>query len=128
LSEIKFYLDTHIAKAVAVQLRARGVDVVRCEEVGMAEADDPVHLEYAAREGRVLVSQDDDFAAHHAQWQREGKKHSGIMLLPKRLQSEAQISFAVTELATYHALVAEGAGSVEDDIANQLIYLKEGGR
>jgi hypothetical protein len=35
--KIKFYTDTHIAKAVAVQLRQKGVDIVRCEEVGMAE-------------------------------------------------------------------------------------------
>jgi len=33
---LQLYTDTHIAKAIAEQLRAHGVDVVRCEEVGMA--------------------------------------------------------------------------------------------
>ena len=32
---IKFYTDTHIARQVAIQLRAKGIDVVRCEDVGM---------------------------------------------------------------------------------------------
>jgi hypothetical protein len=35
---IKFYADTHIARAVAFQLSQRGFDVIRCEEVGMALA------------------------------------------------------------------------------------------
>jgi hypothetical protein len=37
---LKLFLDTHIDKQVALQLRAKGVDVVRCEEVGMAESSD----------------------------------------------------------------------------------------
>lgn len=36
---IRFYTDTHIAKQVAVQLQAKGIDAIRCEDVGMAEAD-----------------------------------------------------------------------------------------
>jgi predicted nuclease of predicted toxin-antitoxin system len=76
---IKFYTDTHIAKAVAVQLRARGIDVVRCEEVGMAEADDDAHLAYATREGRVVITADRDFLRLHKQWQAAGKSHGGII-------------------------------------------------
>jgi predicted nuclease of predicted toxin-antitoxin system len=123
MQPIKFYIDTHVAKAAAVQLRARGVDVVRCEEVGMAEADDVEHLAYAAAHGRVMVSQDDDFAFHHAQWQQEGRTHSGIMLIPKRLQREAQISFVVQELFSYHELISAGVGNIRDDVENRLIYL-----
>jgi predicted nuclease of predicted toxin-antitoxin system len=58
---LKFYTDTHIAKAIAVQLRNRGVEVVRCEEVGLAEARDTVHLEYATNHGLAVVTHDDDF-------------------------------------------------------------------
>jgi hypothetical protein len=49
MSVLKFYADTHIDKDVAIQLRKKGVDVVRCEDVGMAEADDEAHLDYAAQ-------------------------------------------------------------------------------
>ena len=55
---LKFYTDSHIQKAVADQLRAQGVDVVRCQDVGMADADDLPHLEYATEEGRVVVTND----------------------------------------------------------------------
>jgi predicted nuclease of predicted toxin-antitoxin system len=61
VNTLKFYLDTHISKQVALQLRQKGVDVVRCEEVGIAAADDEAHLEYAATEGRILISADQDF-------------------------------------------------------------------
>ena len=49
---IAFYTDTHIAKAVALQLRGHGIDVIRCEQVGLADASDVRHLEYATQHGR----------------------------------------------------------------------------
>lgn len=60
---------------------------------------------------------------YHAQWQQIGQMHSGIMLIPKHLRGEGQISFVVKELLVYHALITAGVGSVQDDIANQLLYL-----
>jgi hypothetical protein len=45
------------------------------------------------------------------------------MLIPKHLRGEGQISFVVKELLVYHALITAGVGSVQDDIANQLLYL-----
>jgi predicted nuclease of predicted toxin-antitoxin system len=59
--QLRFYFDTHIAKAVATQLRLKGVEVIRCEEVSMAEADDIEHLEYATANRLMLVSHDRDF-------------------------------------------------------------------
>lgn len=89
----------------------------------MAEASDEAHLRYAARETRVLITQDDDFAALHAEWMRRGDTHTGIMLLPKHLQGEAQISFIVERLAEYAELIAGGAGTIQDDITSHLIFL-----
>jgi predicted nuclease of predicted toxin-antitoxin system len=40
MDTLKFYMDTHIPKAVAIQLRNKGIDVVRCEDVGLTESDD----------------------------------------------------------------------------------------
>jgi predicted nuclease of predicted toxin-antitoxin system len=60
---------THIAKAAAVQLRAKGIEVVRCEEVGMADATDEEHLRYATDNGYIMVSQDADFPSLNSEWQ-----------------------------------------------------------
>ncbi|MBL8120166.1 MAG: DUF5615 family PIN-like protein [Anaerolineae bacterium] len=60
MNTLKFYADTHVPKAVAIQLRAQGIEVIRCEEIGLAEADDVEHLEYATSQGCTLVSHDLD--------------------------------------------------------------------
>lgn len=119
---INFYFDTHIAKAVADQMRAKGASVTRCEEVDMAEAKDQEHLEYATQNDMVVVSQDDDFALLHVEWQEKGITHSGIMLLPKHLRGQGQISYAVRELMLYYELIKEGAGTIAD-LHNKVTYL-----
>lgn len=120
---LTFYFDTHIAKAAAEQLRTHGVDVLRCEEVGMAEASDDAHLEFATREDRVMITQDADFANLHVRWNEIGREHAGIMRVPPDLQGQAQISFIVKELRFYHDVAQAGALVVKTDIINQLIYL-----
>jgi hypothetical protein len=40
---MKLYADTHIPKQVAIQLRQKGIDIIRCEEVGLGEASDDKH-------------------------------------------------------------------------------------
>ncbi|MFN8527842.1 MAG: DUF5615 family PIN-like protein [Anaerolineae bacterium] len=120
---LTFYADTHIAKAIAEQLRANGVDIVRCEEVKMAESSDEAHLEYATQAGRVMITQDADFAMLHRRWQESGRQHRGIVRVPPDLQGEAQIGFVVRELLFYHDAELAGALDVLADIANQLIYL-----
>lgn len=59
-------MDEHVPKAVAEGLRRRGVDVVTVQEIGLQAADDQRHLERAAEEGRVVVTQDADFLRLHA--------------------------------------------------------------
>ena len=78
---IKFYTDSHIAKAIAVQLHNRGVDIIRCQDVGMGDADDAEHLEYATGQGRSVITGDADFLALDAQWHRSSKHHAGIIYL-----------------------------------------------
>jgi predicted nuclease of predicted toxin-antitoxin system len=118
---IKFYTDTHIAKAVAVQLRNRGIDVIRCEEVGMAEAEDSDHLEYAAREGRVMITNDEDFLALAATCGEQGKSHAGIMHC--HAQGEIAIGIIVREFMDYFELVAGGAATLQADIINRVIRI-----
>jgi hypothetical protein len=122
-SSLKFYTDTHIAKAVAVQLRERGVDIVRCEEAGLATASDLEHLEYATRENRVMITNDDDFLALHKAWLKEHRRHGGILYCLPHVQGVSAIGKIVSECYELYSLIREGAGSVEEDIANQIIYL-----
>jgi len=118
---IKYFFDTHIAKAVSIQLREKGVDALRCEDVGLAEASDEKLLQYATDNNRVMVSQDEDFIKLHSAYQNEHKKHKGIFKF-NRLQREAQISVIVTECLFYSEAEDAGAIDYETEIENTIIY------
>lgn len=120
---LRFFFDTHIAKSAALQLRAKGVDVVRCEEVDMADALDEDLLQYATDENRIMVSQDDDFLALDAQWKQASRQHSGIMKAPTHLQSESQISYIVQQLLFYNDAESGDAIDYDTEIANYVIFL-----
>lgn len=72
---MKFYLDEHIPKGVLEGLRRRGVDVLTVQEAGRSGDSDEKQLSFAAREGRVLVTFDDDFLKLDA----TGVSHAGIV-------------------------------------------------
>lgn len=118
---LKYYLDTHIDKQVALQLRKHGVDVVRCEEVGLATASDEAHLQYAVAERRVLVTKDSDFIELHEQWQAQGQWHCGIFFCPYR--DAPTIGLLVQMCLDFYDAIALGAGTREDDIENRLYYV-----
>ena len=77
---IKFYTDEHVARSVVTGLRRRGVDVLTVSEAAMRGAADREHLLFAADQGRVIFTQDDDFLRLHAQ----GISHSGIAYVHQR--------------------------------------------
>lgn len=120
---LKFYFDTHISKVIAVQLRKHGVDVVRCEEVGLNEADDPHHLAYATEHGRVLVTHDADFIELHDEWLNSERAHTGIIRVNPDFQGPPGIGTIVKRLLEYHELVEGGAATVSGDFENQLIFV-----
>lgn len=122
---LKFYFDTHIARQVAVQLRERGVDVVRCEEVGMAEAEDEALLNYAVQGKRALVSMDEDFQGWHFRWLEASKAHCGIFKISHDLEGEGGIGQIVKELFAYYELVEVGAATLENDIYQQLFFIRQ---
>lgn len=121
---LKLYTDGHIPKQVAIQLRNRGVDIVRCEEVGLKNASDVDHLTFAAHEGRALISIDRDFEDHYWQWLAQGKPHAGIFKIANTLQGKGSIGHIVMALFEYHQLIEIGAGTVEADIQNAIILIK----
>lgn len=118
---MNYYFDTHIPKAAAEQLRLRGVNVVRCEEVALAEADDTEHLEYATAHQYTLVSYDADFRDLHSLWLGQGLAHTGIIIFNRRFQGD--VGKLVRELFEYAELVRLGAAELREDIYNTLIVI-----
>lgn len=123
IKSLKFYTDTHIAKAVTVQLREKGIDIVRCEEVGMAEATDLAHLEYATEQGRILISHDSDFLALHSEWQSQNREHTGIVRASPEIQHKNQVGKIVSAIMEFQELVELEAASI-DDFYNQIQFIR----
>ncbi len=75
MARIRFFMDEQVSKAVVLGLRRRGVDVLTVPEAGTLGASDADQLQRAGEEGRVIVTQDDDFLRLAA----AGSRHSGIV-------------------------------------------------
>jgi predicted nuclease of predicted toxin-antitoxin system len=60
-ARIRFHLDEQADPDIARALRRHGVDVTTTVEAGLRSASDELQLDYARREGRVLVTHDADF-------------------------------------------------------------------
>jgi predicted nuclease of predicted toxin-antitoxin system len=84
---IRFYLDEHVSRAVALGLRRRGIDVVRAAEAGLMEAPDEEHFAFAVGEKRVLVTQDADFIEMH----NRGQHHYGIAFWEQGTKSTGEV-------------------------------------
>ncbi|MEK7992313.1 MAG: DUF5615 family PIN-like protein [Planctomycetota bacterium] len=61
MSVPRFLLDQMLDEDVSSELRAKGYDVTRVCEVGLATADDAVIMARAIEEGRVLITLDELF-------------------------------------------------------------------
>jgi len=73
--KIRFHLDENVSMAIARSLRKRGIDVSTTPELNLIQATDENQLDFARKEGRVLVTHDSDFLRLHDQ----GFSHSGIV-------------------------------------------------
>ena len=80
MSDIRYYADEHVAKAVVTGLRLRGIDALTVSEAGLLGADDAVHLAFALAQRRVIFTQDDDFLRLAAQ----RHSHAGIVYAPQQ--------------------------------------------
>jgi predicted nuclease of predicted toxin-antitoxin system len=78
---VRLYLDRHIMGRLAVDLRGRGYDTVRTEEVGKDTASDEEQLVFATAENRaVLTFNIRDFAPLHEAWQAARRAHAGVIV------------------------------------------------
>lgn len=113
---IKFYTDANIDKQVAIQLKKYGIPVIRCQDVGMDNASDEEHLEYASDNQLTLISKDSDFRALHYKYLSEERLHYGIFLCSNcQIDATGRI---IKECITYFQLFESF-----DDVINQLFEI-----
>jgi hypothetical protein len=80
---IRYHFDEHLPNAVAKGLRRHGIDVTMPIDVGLLKARDEMHLAYARRTGRVMVTFDLDYVhLHYA-----NVEHAGIAYIVPRSRS-----------------------------------------
>jgi hypothetical protein len=106
--------DVHGDIVDGLRRRASGVDLIRVQDVGLGHTPDPVILEWAAKQGRVVVSVDKKTLAVDA-WDRvaRGLPMPGVAILRTILT----IGQAIDELELI-AIVGEA-----EDLRDQVIYL-----
>jgi predicted nuclease of predicted toxin-antitoxin system len=92
---VRLYFDVHVRRSVTDGLRVRGVDVLRAQDDGAAELEDPELLDRASELGRLLFTQDKDLLREATKRQRAGQKFSGIIYAHQR---EVSIGQCVTDL------------------------------
>jgi hypothetical protein len=109
---MKLYADTHIPKQVAIQLRQIGIDIVRCEEVGLAEADDNEHWEYAKKEERCILTHDTDFLIRADIAWKDDETFFGVIYGSRHLQGNVGL------------IVKFCLAQQDNDLTNQVLYMQ----
>ncbi|HET9984963.1 MAG TPA: DUF5615 family PIN-like protein [Longimicrobiales bacterium] len=90
-ASLAFLFDQHVNAPALHELRCRGVDVVHVAEVGLADADDPGVLDWARRQGRIVVTRNcRDFAPIVTALAGRGIAFPGVLFLATSIrQSDA---------------------------------------
>lgn len=78
------YTDADVRGPLVDGLRERGWDVVRAIDAFPEGTADDVHFEHAAKEGRVLVTNDQRIEAIANRWLTEGRSFRGLIIWPQR--------------------------------------------
>jgi hypothetical protein len=107
---VRYFLDEHIDPAVATGLRRVGIDILTVNEAGRRGFDDDEQLDFATRQGRVVVSHDSDYLALHS----AGVSHAGIAWCPAL---KHPIGRLIAALEILHGVYAA------DDMLNHVEYL-----
>jgi predicted nuclease of predicted toxin-antitoxin system len=118
---MRLYLDDDTVHALLIRLLQRaGHDVARPADFGVSGESDPVHLRYAIRESRVLLSQNhEDFEDLHDLMIEGRGHHFGILVICKE-------NDPTRDMKRHH--IVRAIGNLESagvPIADQFIILNQ---
>lgn len=102
---MKYYLDEDISPKIADLLRGYQIDAKSTHEAGMTQALDIEQLEYAASEGRCIVTRNrNDFIRLTVQFFNENRPHHGILIIPYTIPGDkfSLIASALKKYALKH--------------------------
>jgi predicted nuclease of predicted toxin-antitoxin system len=80
---IRLYIDEHVWRKLAAELRERGFDAVNVYDAGRAGLSDEEQWEYAVIQKRALLTFDKDggrFIAMASEWFYAGRPHCGLIV------------------------------------------------
>lgn len=81
---IALYTDADVHGKLAAMIRKHGYNARSASEEGNGKLSDQEQPEFAAAQGRALLTHNQkDFLPLHRRWQRQGKHHSGIIVSPQ---------------------------------------------
>ena len=83
MAKIRLLIDEDVSKGpqLAAALQRRGFDAVAVQEAGRMGFSDEEQLDYAAAEGRTILTFNiKDFARYAREWYEAGKEYPGIIV------------------------------------------------
>lgn len=101
MAAFPFFTDNHVRQPIVDALRRKGRDVVRAVDVFGQDNDDEELFAYAAREGRVFLTNDEGIHAIAHKWLQAGR--SGFRMVywwaeHRREMTDGDIVRALEEL------------------------------
>jgi len=110
LTDLRFYLDENLSPVIAEQLILYGIDAVSARDLGELGDEDEHHLQRAAKKGRALCTQDQDFLRMAVTM----TDHAGIVFAQ---QFNASVGGWVRALRALHARMDA------EDVQGQVVFL-----
>lgn len=108
---VKFYFDEMMPRRVAVQVAARGYEVIMAVDVEMIGKADPDHLAYATEHEAMLFTRDAPFAGMTAR----RTDHAGLICWTGADNDFGGMVDKLTEFANAHTM---------DDVEGQVYWIK----
>src|SRR5215510_7749665 len=99
---LKGYAYEHVVFGLVQALRQRGMDVVRVQDRGRAQADDADLLDEALTDERVMLTNDTDFLVLAAERGTRQEQFAPIFFWPQQRRAIGQLVQSIIREASRH--------------------------